>query len=842
MRLALRLAVRELRGGVRGLWIVLACLALGVAAIAAVGSLRESIARGLAEDGRRLLGGDLAVSGGAQPLPDSLRAWLRERGAQVSDIVSMRSMLIAPNGERQLVELKAVDGAYPLLGQAGLDPAGTLTEALALRDRRPGLVAERVVLDRLGVRPGALLRLGDATVEVRGALTMEPDRIATPAFLAPRAMVSAAALPQTQLVQPGSMLSYALRALLPPGANPRAVAQDLRAAFPGTGWRIRLADEAAPGVGRFIDQTALFMTLVGLTALLVGGIGVATGVRAWLEARARTIATLRCLGASQQLIFAVAGLQVLALAVLAVTVGLAVGAVLPSFITAAFGDALPVPPRAGVYWRPLLIAAAYGLLTAAAFALWPLARASQIPGAALFRDAVLPARVRAPGSVMAITALLVAALVGLTVATSPNRGFALWFCGAALGTLALFRVGGIILVWASRWASRAPALFRGRPWARLGVASLHRPGAATPLLLVSLGLGLSTLAAVSLIQGNLRQAILDQLPARAPTFYFIDIQPDQVARFEQLVTAQPGVSELRDVPSLRARVVSVGGVPAEQVQATPETRWALRGDRGLTYSAAPPEGTRLVQGAWWPADYRGPPLLSFDANLARGWNVKIGDTVRVNVLGRDIDLTVTNLRDVAWRSMSINFTMIASPGLLERAPHSHIATVKVSGGRDGAVLRAVTDALPNVSGIRVADVLAQVAALLDKVATALAATGGITLLSGALVLAGAVAAGQRRRIRDAVILKSVGATRAQIRAAFLVEFGLVGVAAGLVAALVGTVASWGVMRYVMKAPWSFLPGQLALTVLGCIVLMLLAGYAGTASALRAKAAPMLRNE
>ena len=842
MRLALRLAGRELRGGVRGLWIVLACLALGVAAIAAVGSLRESIARGLAEDGRRLLGGDLAVAGGAQPLPDALGAWLRERGARVSGIVSMRSMLIAPSGERQLVELKAVDGAYPLLGQAVLDPPGSLQDTLALRGGRPGLVAERVVLDRLGVRPGALLRLGDATVEVRGALTAEPDRIAAPAFLAPRAMVSAAALPQTGLVQPGSMLSYAARALLPPGADPHAVANDLRAAFPATGWRIRLADEAAPGVGRFIDQTALFMTLVGLTALLVGGIGVATGVRAWLEARARTIATLRCLGASSRLVFAVAGLQVLALAALAVLVGLAAGAVLPSAITAAFGDALPVPPRAGIYWRPLLIAAVYGLLTAAAFALWPLARAAQIPGAALFRDAVLPARVRAAGGVIFVTALLVAGLVGLTVATSPNRVFALWFCAAALGTLALFRVGGAVLVWASRWASRAPALFRGRPWARLGVASLHRPGAATPLLLVSLGLGLSTLAAVSLIQGNLRQTILDQLPARAPTFYFIDIQPDQVAQFEQLVAAQPGVSELRDVPSLRARVVSVGGVPAEQVQATPETRWALRGDRGLTYSAAPPEGTRLVEGAWWPADYRGAPLLSFDANLARGWNVKVGDVIRVNVLGRDIDLKVANLRNVAWRSMAINFTMIASPGLLERAPHSHIATVKVSGGRDGAVLRAVTDALPNVSGIRVADVLAQVAALLDRVATALAATGGITLLSGALVLSGAVAAGQRRRIRDAVILKSVGATRAQVRAAFLVEFGLVGVVAGLVAALVGSAASWGVMRYVMNAPWSFLPGQLALTVLGCIALMLLAGYAGTAAALRAKAAPLLRNE
>jgi len=839
--IALRFAVRELRGGVRGLRIVLACLALGVGAIAAVGSLREGIDRGLSIEGRRILGGDLEIQSGAQPLPDTLRDWLRARGGQVSDVVQMRSMLVAPgvdgaSGERQLVELKAVDGAYPLVGAATVSD-GTLQETLAEKDGVAGLVAEQVVLDRLGVQPGALLRVGRSTVQLRGVLLTEPDRVAAPTILGPRAMIATAALPATELVQPGSLLNYDLRVVLPAGTDVAAITEALRAAFPDQGWRIRNASEAAPGVARFIDQTSLFMTLVGLTALLVGGIGVATGVRAWLEARARTIATLRCLGAATRTIFSVFLIQVLALSALGILIGIALGAALPIVGVTLFGDALPIPPQLGLYPRSLALAAAYGLLTAGAFALWPLARASQIPGAALFRDALLPTTVQARPWLLLTQAALVAALVGLTVAASPERGFALWFCGGAMATLLLFRAGGSALMALARHAPRLSA-----PWARLGVANLHRPGAATPLMLVSLGLGLSTLAAVALIQGNIRNQVLEQLPVNAPTFYFIDIQNDQLDRFQQVLHGQPGVGEVAEVPSLRARLVSVKGVPADQVQATPDTQWALRGDRGLTYSRTLPEGSRLVAGEWWPADYAGPPLVSFDAGLARGWHVGVGDTLRVNVLGRDIDLRIANLRDIAWRSLSINFTMVASPGLLERAPHTHIATVRAAPASESAILRAVTDALPNVSGIRVADVLGAVASLVGKIAAALAATGSVTLASGALVLVGAVAAGQRRRMAEAVVLKTLGATRRQIRAAWLVEFGLIGAAAGLIAALVGTLASWGVVRFLMRADWVFLPGILATTILGCVALMLGFGYAGTESALRARAAPFLRNE
>jgi putative ABC transport system permease protein len=834
MMLALTLARRELRGGVRGLWVVLLCLALGVGVIAAVGTLRAAVDAGLTADGRALLGGDLEVDGGSQPLPDALVDWLHARGAATSRVVQMRSMLVAPSGERQLIELKAVDGRWPLVGAAAVAPSQPIADALAQREGHYGLVAEQVVLDRLQVHPGDLVRLGTATLRVAGTLTAEPDRVSAVALMGPRALISTGALASTGLVSPGAMVRYRIRLT---AADPAGIVRDIRTEFPEQSWRIRDPSEAAPGVRRFIDQTALFLTLVGLTSLLVGGIGVANGVRAWLDARAGTIATLRCLGASAGLVFAVCLIQVLALAAGGIVVGVTVGAILPLVGAGFLASLLPVPPVAGIYPGPLGLAALYGLLIALCFALWPLGRAARIPGGALFRDGLVPEATRPSAVLIGVNAALGLALVALTVLTATDRRFALYFCVAAGLTLALFRAGGSAVMWVARIAPRVRW-----PSIRLGIGNLYRPGAPAPLLLLSAGLGLSTLAAVALIQGNMQHQIQEQLPANAPSFFFIDIQNDQLSRFESLVRGQTGVESMHQVPSLRARVVAVKGVPVDQVVTTPDTAWALRGDRGLTYAATPPEGTHLVAGTWWPADYDGVPLVSFDAAMAKGWHVGIGDVIRVNVLGRDIDLKIANLRDIAWQSLSINFFMVASPGLLSHAPHTHIATVRVADAEQGALLRTVTDALPNVTGIRVEDVLSAIAVLLDQIAAALTVTGGLTLLAGTLVLAGAIAAGQRRRVREAVILKTLGATRRQIRAAWLTEFGVIGLVAGVIAAVAGSGASYGVAHYIMHTDWIFLPVTLIYTLAGALSLMLLFGYVGTAAALRARPAPLLRNE
>jgi putative ABC transport system permease protein len=827
--LAFRLALRDLRGGIRGMRIVLACLALGVGAIAGVGSLRAAMDSGLAREGARLLGGDLAIDGGSEPLPAALRGWLEARHARISAIILLRSLLVGPSGDRILVEVKAVDAAYPLIGDTRLTPQGRLAPALA-----GGLVADPIILQRLRLHQGDMVRLGEARFRLSAALDSEPDHSGGLGIMGPRVMIPAAALPATGLIQPGSLLTYEWRVKLAPGTDAAGLVAALRHDFPDTGWRIRQSTQADPGLDRALDQTSLFLTLVGLSALLVGGIGVATGVRAWLEGRARTIATLRCLGAEARLVLGVFLFQVLGLCAAGIVIGLFAGAALPAIGLALFGQMLPLPTTIAVYPAPLALAAMYGMLTAAAFALWPLARAARIPGAALFRDAYVPAgpvnRVLA-----GVNAILICALVAAIAISSADPGFSLWFCASAAATLLVFRAGAfLVMLLAKRSGITYPA------WLRLGVGNLYRPASAAPLLVVAIGLGLATLATVALIQANIRTQLAASLPANAPSFFFIDIQNDQLPRFETIVRGTPGASDMHQVPSLRARIVALNGVPVDKVQVSADSRWALRGDRGLTYAATVPNGSRVVAGPWWRPDYAGPPLLSLDQGLARGWHLKIGDTVRANVLGRDIDFRVANLREIDWRGLNINFTLVASPGLLEHAPHMHIATVRTTGAADAALLRSVTDALPNVTGIRVADILQALADIVGKLAASLAAAGGVTLASGALVLAGAIAAGQRRRISEAVIMKVLGGTATQIRAAWLVEFGLIGAISGVIAAAIGTIASWAVMRFVLRAPWTWQPGLLAELILGCVALMLCCGYAGTEAALRARAAPLLR--
>jgi putative ABC transport system permease protein len=827
--LAFRIARRELRGGLRGLRIVLACLALGVAAITAVGTLRAGVDAGLAADGARILGGDVEIASPYRPLGEAPRAWLAARGARVSEVVTLRAMAVEESGQRMLVEVKAVDGAYPLYGALELQPP----VALGAGD----ILLDPFITERLGVAPGAMLRIGEARFTFRATIAQEPDKVASPSLLGPRAMIALASLDATRLIQPGSLVTYEYRLALPAAVDRQRFIADLRRDFPESGWRIRSSDVAAPGVNRFLDRAAFFLTLASLTALLVGGIGIATGVSAWLEQRARTIATLRCLGAPPSLIFTTYLMQVMALAVLGIVLGLVIGFALTWAGAAALASILPVAPRIQPYAAPLAMAALYGLLTALAFTLWPLGRAGSIPGAALFRDVVAPSSGRPSLGILAAILVAAAALSALVIGTAENPRFAGGFIVGVIGTLLIFRLGAAALMAIARRLPHAR-----RPALRLGLANLHRPGAPTPLMLVSLGVGLTVLSAIALIEGNLRRQLAEEMPAAAPNFYFIDIQSDQVTAFEALARAQTGVTEIRSVPNLRARIVAVNGVPAEQVNATPETAWALRGDRGLTYSATPPEGAKLVAGAWWPADYAGPPLVSFDAQLAKGWGVGVGDTITVNVLGRDITLKIASLREIAWRGLGINYVLVASPGLLSAAPHTHIATMRNDVAQEAALLQLLTDRFPNVTGIRVRDALDQVVGLLERIGLALSAVAGITLVAGLLVLAGAVAAGQRRRIRDAVVLKTIGATRAQIRASFLVEFGLLGLTAGLLAAAAGTAAAWGVVRFVMRADWVFLPGTLALTVLACMAITLAFGYAGTAFALRAKAAPLLRNE
>ena len=842
--LALRLAKREMRGGIRGWGVFLACLALGVAAVAGIGSLSAAIEEGIRADGKAILGGDVELRLVHRPAKPVERRFIAN-GNTLSATVEMRAMARPAGqrtGQRILVELKAVDSAYPLYGAVGLDPPMTLARALEGSNGMAGAVVGEDLLRRLKLKVGDRMRIGEADFVITARIAREPDRGARVFILGPRVIVPATALPGTKLVQPGSLVYYHYRVRLPGASGSRSWIKSVEQRFPKSGWRIRDISGAAPGLRRMVRRVTLFMTFVGLTALLIGGVGVAGAVGAYVGGRRNTIATFKCLGAPGRLIFEVYLLQVAALSAVGIAVGLAVGAAAPWLLGSLVEGQLPVPVRAGLYPGPLILAAGYGALTALTFSLWPLARAREVPAAALFRDVVARAHKLPRLAYVAATGLSALCLAALAVWAAPDRFLAAWFVIAAAGSFLAFRGAARLLAFAAARGGRRAQAAGTAPRLRLALANLHRPGAPTPAVVLSLGLGLTALVAIAQIEGNISTQIRQRMPTAAPTFFFIDIQSKQVAAFDRALAKLPGVEKVVRMPTLRARIVRVGSVPVARARIDPAVRWAVASERGMTYATRAPPGTRIVAGRWWKPGYKGPPLISFDARIARGMGLGVGDTITFNVLGREITARIANLRAINWATLGMNFTVIFAPGTLEKAPHSFIATVRAAPGAEGAVLGAITGALANVSAVRVKDALETIARMLARLGGAVRATGAVTLLAGLLVLAGAVAAGHNRRVYDGVVLKVLGARRRDILRAFLIEFGLLGVATAFVAAILGTAAAYGVITQIMHAPWTFLVSPIVVTVLLATAVTLVFGFAGVWRALGRKPADFLRND
>jgi putative ABC transport system permease protein len=831
-----RLARRELRGGIRGLRVFLACLVLGVTVIAGIGSLAAAVVGGIKADARDLLGGDAEARLAYRPADAAETAFLAESG-RVSEIATMRAMVRTQDGDRRsLIELKAVDPAYPLYGKVALTPAQSLAAALERREAEFGVAVDPAILDRLGIALGDSIKIGGASLQLRGTIEHEPDAAAGGLQFGPRVIVAAEALAETGLIRPGALVNYHYRLRLPPGADAVSWAERARTAFPSAGWQVRTFGEASPALQRTIDRLALYLSLVGLTALLLGGVGIGNAVGFYIAGKTATITTLKCLGASTRLVFAVYFVEIVALALFGVAAALALGVMLPMALKPLLAHLLPVDLRLGIYPGPLALAALFGLLTTLMFALWPLAGVGRVPAAALFRDTVDRARRRVPPTVLGATALLALGLAGLAVGSAQDHTVGLWFVAGAAAAFAVFRAAGAAVVIASRRLGRPRSLAL-----RLALANLHRPGAPTAGVVLSLGIGLTVLVIIALVQGNLAREVETHLPAEAPAFFFIDIQPDQLAGFEALVRTAPG-ARFDQVPMLRGRITRLNGVPVEAATIMPEAQWALRSDRGLTYAATLPTGSRLAAGSWWPPDYHGPPLVSFDANLARGMGLEVGNTLSVNLLGHEITATIANLRSIDWERLGINFTLVFAPGTLEGAPQTHLAAVYLSQAEEEKLVRAVTERFPNVSAVHVREALAALDRLIGTIGDAVRLTALVALAAGALVLGGAIAAGHHRRVYDAVVLKVLGATRAVLTRAFLIEHGLLGALSALIACALGTLAAYFLVTRLMKIDWVFLPAPLLWTVGFATLLTLALGFAGTWRALGAKAAPYLRNE
>jgi putative ABC transport system permease protein len=836
--MAWRIARRELRGGIGGFRIFLLCLALGVAAIAAVGTVRVSIEGGLAREGAVILGGDAQMSFTYRFADPVERAFMDRVADAVSETVDFRSMVVvdrAGGPERGLTQVRGVDDAYPLVGAVVLDPAMPLAEALAMSDH-PGAVMQQVLIDRLGLAIGDTFRLGTQTFALRAALVTEPDGASGGFGLGPRSIVTLTGLAGSGLLEPGTLYDTQYRLDLPDGADLNALETEAEVLFRNTGMRWRDARNAAPGVQDFIDRIGAFLVLVGLAGLAVGGVGVSAAVRSYLDGKIATIATLKTLGAESRTIMAAYFMQIGLLSVLGVVLGLMLGAALPLVFAPLIAAQLPIPVAFAIYPAPLMEAAAYGVLTALIFTLWPLARTEQVRAATLFRDAAGGARALPRPLWIAVVAGLTGGLIGLAVWLSGIPMLALGAAGGIIGALLILTLAAWGIRRLTRRLARTRAV-RGHTALRLALGAIGGPGSEAASVVLSLGLGLTVLAAVGQIDSNLRAAIQRDLPEVAPSYFFVDIQNDQLPGFLDRVENDPAVSRVDTAPMLRGVITRINGQPAAAVAGD---HWVIQGDRGVTYTTTAPPADEIVAGAWWPDDYDGPPLIAFAAEEAAEIGLQVGDTITVNILSRDFTATIAALRDVRFENAGIGFVITMNPSALAGAPHTNIATVYAEETAEAAILRDVAGAAPNITAIQVRDALDRVADALRGIAAATSYGAAATLLTGFIVLIGAAAAGERRRVFEAAVLKTVGATRGQILLSFALRAAMLGAAAGAVAIVAGALGGWAVMTLVMDSTYRFEPVSAAAIVIGGMLATLLAGLAFAWRPLAARPARVLR--
>ena len=803
----LRFALRDLRGGLAGLWIFLVCIALGVTAIVGVDSLAKALDDGLARQGRVILGGDASFSLIHRPLKPDEAAFLGRFG-KLSTIATMRAMARTASGDAALVEVKAVEPSWPAIGRASLAPPMPTAEALAEKNSVFGAAAGKALLARLDLKIGDTFRLGEATFVLRAVLVDEPDRLAVGVGFGPRLLISLDALKATGLVQPGSLVRWTTRVVMggaraPPGeAAVKALIAAANRAFPEAGWETRSRLDVSPDFTRDLDRFAEFLTLAGLLSLVVGGVGVANAAQGFVERKRATLAILKAIGATGTSVVQLAVVEFLAVALTGALAGAALGSAIPFALNALFADLIPIPLAPSVDGVVVALGLAYGLLTALVFAVPPLSRAHDLPVTTLIRDLAEERQGWPRRRYLAVAALAAAALVTLAVVTSPQWTIALAVAGATLAAFAVLRLVALGLAFAAR---RAPVT---RPVElRMALAAIHRPGALTGSIVLSLGLGLAALVALSLIDFNMRNELHQTLPGVTPNFFFLDLSSAEAPRFLDFLKEEAPGAKISETPMMRGRFVSLAGTPVEKVKASDKVAWALEGDRGVTFASTVPLGSKVVEGSWWAPDYAGPPLVSMEEEVAKGLGLKIGDPVVVNVLGRDVTATVANLRKVNWRSYAINFVLVYTPNTFRGAPFSELVSIALppadGPAKEIALLRAAAREFPTVVSVRVHEALETIEGLVGKLALAIRAATGVALATSVLVLAGALAANRRARLADATILKILGATRNRLALMFLTEYAILGAPTAAFAVAAGTLIAWAVVTRIMYADFAF---------------------------------------
>ena len=829
------LALRELRGAKGNFKIFAACLILGVATITGIGSISASLSSGVDNNARSLLGGDISIELSHRPLSPAIINFLEQIGS-ISQLNTLRAMARPLQREkRTLVELKSVDDFYPLVGTLTLKPNITLDAALRPTAGNFGAIVDEALLQRLHLNIGDQIQIGDTSFVITAELESEPDRIIRFTTFGPRVLIHSEALQKTGLLVEGSLIKYIYKIRLTERASADQIINNLNKKYPSVGWRIRTTDNAVPGFDRFNNQVTQFLTLIAFTTLIIGGLGIGNSTRNYLDQRVSAIATLKCLGGDDKLVFQIYFIQMLVVGVFCIIVGITIGALIPKATSDLISKAIPITLPSTIFFKPLVLGFVYGFLITFIFTLLPLAKTTRIKPGYLFRSSTTRDISKTPTKflIWVVGAFLCLALISILNNNDQRLtfffviGVAVLFCMFLLGSSATkflcFKLTHLQL-----------------NFFRLVLSNIIRPGNLTTGIILSLGCGLTLLLTVALVEENLSRRLRSDIPKVAPAYFFIDIQPHQNETFMQLVNTSQGVTKVEKTPMTRGRVVAVNGTPTKHVKPRQDIAWAVRGDRGLTYASKKPTNAKIVSGKWWPDDYSGEPLISMGANVARGLNLDIGDTITFNILGREIKAKIANLRYIDWSNLQMNFVFIFSPGTLEAAPHSIVAAMYASElGVAEKVRNKVTDTLTNVSSISVKDAIKNAQDIISTVGFTIRTTSAFTLISGILVLASALATQQQKRRYDATIYKVLGMSRMRILFLYLSEYFLLSCISAVLATVISVIISWLILTKIMRSDFQIDFSVIVFTLGISLLIMILLGLGSTWRSLSLKAGRVL---
>jgi putative ABC transport system permease protein len=841
--LYLRSLVRESRGARGRLAFFAACLSVGVAAVVAVAGLADGLDSGIRSEARKLMAADLVIRG-RRPLPDEVESFLAGRGGlDIARVKQLATLVAAPSsgdlpGASLLVQLKAIEGGYPFYGELRLDPDRPVSELLGADQ---AVLAAPELLRRLDLDTGDTLLVGGHPFRIAGQVLAEPDRVGLGPAMGPRLMISAAGLARTDLERFGSRINR--RTLLrldgDPSAEELAGLRNEIAALLGEdgAWSVESYADALPTLRQGLERMERYLGLVALLSLLLGGLGVAQTTRAWLADRMPAVAVMRCLGMRPREVVALHLITAAALGLAGSLVGAAAGlgvlALMPSLLVDL------VPAELLRVWQPLAVARglALGLTVALLFCIGPLDAVRRVPPLRVLRRDVEP--VLPP--VWLRILLLAVVTAGITLTAVAQSGS---LRDGALFTLSLFIAGGVLSLLTLGATLAAGKLGAGaRPvWLRHGLKALGRPGAGTLGAAVALGIGVLLVLGVRLVERGLSDELRAELPAEAPTAFFIDIQPDQWPPVRRLLLEQ-GAEELDSVPVVTARLTAIDDTPIEElaaIEGTRDRRWALTREQRLTYQERLPDDNRVVAGTLWGDP--GLAEISVEEEFAAEIGAGLGSRLDFDIQGVPLELTVTSLRAVEWRTFGINFFLVVEPGVLDEAPHYRLATAQLPADREAAIQDRLAAEHPNVLLLRIREVLEKVAAIFARLAAAVSWLGGFTVAAGAVILAGAVSATATRRGREIALLKTLGMTRLQVVGRFAVEYAVVGVIAGIVGAAGANVLAWAVLTRGFEMSWGLRPETTAVAILLSVALTAATAIAAGWGALQRRPLEALKAE